>query len=479
MEVWKTILNIIIFILCLSTVVCIHEAGHLTVAKLCNVYCYEFSIGFGPRFFKHYFKHKVKAGEKDKDGNEIPLFKADGKPNKINGETVFSIRAFPLGGYVSMAGEDDDSNEDGISVPKERTLLGVNHFKQICIMLAGIAMNFLLAFVLFLCDYAFCTQKATDYSSPEITVSETLTVNSSNVISPSYQAGLRSGDKILTLYQQYDNLKDANNNIKSGLIFPKSTKETTLTSYLSLKPGSNSNRYSLDDYSTASIAYAVQDVINRQYITVDSQNKEYTLSTTGDFSEFSGLLATKDSTRTIYLSYLSKETSKVVTTSFATTSVLVNESDTISYYNMEKVGISSYIYDYKCTGTEAWGRAGSDFGNLFVGIYTAIGQLFTPSGWQSVGGIVSVYKMSSAGVTSGSLAYFLRLWGYISLNLGCFNLLPFPGLDGWQTLMALMESISRKKFSSKFKNTANTIGLIVLMVLAVLLIVKDFINPIN
>jgi hypothetical protein len=206
------------------------------VAKLCNVYCYEFSIGFGPRFFKHYFKHKVKAGEKDKDGNEIPLFKADGKPNKINGETVFSIRAFPLGGYVSMAGEDDDSNEDGISVPKERTLLGVNHFKQICIMLAGIAMNFLLAFVLFLCDYAFCTQKATDYSSPEITVSETLTVNSSNVISPSYQAGLRSGDKILTLYQQYDNLKDANNNIKSGLIFPKSTKETTLTSYLSLKP---------------------------------------------------------------------------------------------------------------------------------------------------------------------------------------------------------------------------------------------------
>ena len=83
--------------------------------------------------------------------------------------------------------------------------------------------------------------------------------------------------------------------------------------------------------------------------------------------------------------------------------------------------------------------------------------------------------MSAQGTSSGSLAYFLLLWGYISLDLACFNLLPFPGLDGWQTLLALIESIFRKKVPAKFKNVANSVGLIVMLILAGLLIVKDII----
>ena len=76
----KTILYIILFLVCLSAVVCIHEAGHLAVAKLCKVYCFEYSIGFGPAIFKQKFKHKVK-----KDGK--PVFDADGKPRYKEGET--------------------------------------------------------------------------------------------------------------------------------------------------------------------------------------------------------------------------------------------------------------------------------------------------------------------------------------------------------------------------------------------------------
>ena len=83
--------------------------------------------------------------------------------------------------------------------------------------------------------------------------------------------------------------------------------------------------------------------------------------------------------------------------------------------------------------------------------------------------------MSTSGLQSGSFSYFLLLWGYISLNLGCFNLLPFPGLDGWQTLIALIETISRKKLPTKAKGIANTIGLIIMLILAGLLIVKDLI----
>lgn len=103
----KTILNIIIFILCLSTVVCIHELGHLLVAKACKVFCFEYSIGFGPKIFSKKIKHKKKVlvdgkpvFEARTDGKKVPLREA------VEGETAVSLRWLPLGGYVAMAGED-------------------------------------------------------------------------------------------------------------------------------------------------------------------------------------------------------------------------------------------------------------------------------------------------------------------------------------------------------------------------------------
>ena len=73
-----TVLYILLFIVCLSTLIMVHEAGHLLTAKIFKVYCFEYAIGFGPRLFS--FKRK-------------------------NGETRFSIRAIPFGGFVSMYGQ--------------------------------------------------------------------------------------------------------------------------------------------------------------------------------------------------------------------------------------------------------------------------------------------------------------------------------------------------------------------------------------
>ena len=77
------ILNLILFILILGFIVFVHEFGHFIFAKKAGIYVYEFSIGMGPRLFK--FKRK-------------------------NDETEYSIRLFPIGGYVSMAGEDAEFN---------------------------------------------------------------------------------------------------------------------------------------------------------------------------------------------------------------------------------------------------------------------------------------------------------------------------------------------------------------------------------
>lgn len=80
MQILTTIGNILLFILVLSVVICIHELGHFYFARKAGILCHEFSFGMGPRLYSKKF-----------------------------GETTFSIRAFPFGGYVSMSGEEIDS----------------------------------------------------------------------------------------------------------------------------------------------------------------------------------------------------------------------------------------------------------------------------------------------------------------------------------------------------------------------------------
>ncbi|MCD7839018.1 MAG: site-2 protease family protein, partial [Erysipelotrichaceae bacterium] len=93
----QTIISIIVFILILGSIIIIHEFGHFMAAKYFNVYCSQFSIGFGPKIW-----------------------------SKQGKETEYELRCIPFGGFVAMAGEDDQiDNEDMKDVPLERTIKDV------------------------------------------------------------------------------------------------------------------------------------------------------------------------------------------------------------------------------------------------------------------------------------------------------------------------------------------------------------------
>lgn len=113
-----TLKNILLLVLALSSIAVVHEFGHFITAKAFGVYCGEFSIGMGPEIFSHQFK-----------------------------ETKFSLRAFLIGGYVSMAGETENQEDDG-SIPENRRLCNIHPVKRIIVMLAGIFMNFIYAIVI-------------------------------------------------------------------------------------------------------------------------------------------------------------------------------------------------------------------------------------------------------------------------------------------------------------------------------------------
>lgn len=114
------ILSVLILIFILGIIILIHELGHFFWAKKFGVHIYEFSIGMGPVIHTH----------KGKDG--------------IN----YNIRAFPIGGFVSMAGEvyeDDDSKK----IKKEKFMCNKPWWQRLIILVAGVVNNFLLA-ILFL-----------------------------------------------------------------------------------------------------------------------------------------------------------------------------------------------------------------------------------------------------------------------------------------------------------------------------------------
>ena len=110
-------LTLIYFILMLGIIVFVHELGHFIWAKISGVYCYEFSLGFGPKIFS--FKRK-------------------------NDETLYCLRLFPLGGYVAMAGEEVDDDK---SVPKHKKMYNKPWYKKLIIVLAGVTHNFILGFL--------------------------------------------------------------------------------------------------------------------------------------------------------------------------------------------------------------------------------------------------------------------------------------------------------------------------------------------
>lgn len=110
--------NILLFIIILTIIISIHEFGHFIWAKITGVYVYEFAIGMGPKIF-----------------------------SKQYGETVYSIRAIPFGGFCSLAGEDLDE-DDAKKVPKKRRLQNKSCWERFLIMVFGPLNNFILAVVL-------------------------------------------------------------------------------------------------------------------------------------------------------------------------------------------------------------------------------------------------------------------------------------------------------------------------------------------
>lgn len=154
-----TIITLLLFIFILGLIVLVHEFGHFFFSKLFHVHVYEFSIGMGPKIW-------------------------GSKPDK--GGTTYNIRAIPIGGFVSLAGED--ALEDDKDVPVNERLYSKPTWQRFLIMVFGAGNNFILAFVTLLIIGIF---NGSTVMTPVITKLEK--------DYPMYLSGIRENDKILEI----------------------------------------------------------------------------------------------------------------------------------------------------------------------------------------------------------------------------------------------------------------------------------------
>lgn len=367
-----TIFYIILFLLFLSLLVVIHELGHFLTAKAFGVYCHEFSVGMGKLVYQ-----------------------------KQVGETKFSLRALPIGGYVMMAGESEIPGAP--ELPPERTLVGVKKWKKAIILSAGVILNFVLGYV-FLLGFIANTGVMQELSYVNIAENSILDL-----------AGLETGDRITAMTIT---LLDTD-----GTTVISTHTDTSISSYQEIL-----------DLLEDGVPTAVNQV---QCLTVTVEGKGVIDSICRTITEYS----TNDQ------------------------GVLLSLSP--------KFGISATTRDVSLG--ESLILAWDGEWEIASMILSGFVSLFSPDGLSNVSGPIGMVEASFEFINMG-FWYYLYYWALISINLGVFNLIPIPGLDGARLIFTAVEGVTRRKVNPKFEMTVHALGYLFLLSLMILITFKDLLS---
>ena len=440
---WEWLISALLFLLALTALIAIHEAGHLSMAKLFNVYCNEYSIGFGPAILK-----KKRKG----------------------GETYFCIRAIPFGGYVSMYGEDIKL-PDGVEVPFERSLEGIKKWKKVIVVSAGVILNAVLAFVLiFISNVAFPLVRTT--SLTKVTPD-----------SAAYVMGIQDDDQLNILYSKSQEIINDDGSISLRPIqatFTNDKGSMAAAAFFVVDPDVTYN-----DYHYVLTYYPV--TTKQDNVLTDCLNL-YVGATKEE------VLADND-LKAVYESWTTEENAPQYYPNFKKQFEFKNEEipvklqfksdeETIKTYSVTLKSVDGKLQDFGVSLKleNVWLPFGtrmkntfSDFGNASITVFKGVATLFT-GGIRNMSGIIGIFNFSAQLYGNYAFATYLYFWGLISINLAIFNLLPFPGLDGWQILVTCVEGATKKKIPNKVKNVVSMVGLILLFALMAAIIVMDILR---
>ena len=443
-SVLTTIALILIGVLLFELIIFIHEFGHFITAKKSGIKVNEFSLGMGPKIFSF------------------------GK-----GETKYSLRLFPIGGYCAMEGEDEES-------PEPRAFNNAKIWKRMIVIIAGAVMNIILGLLLM---FVIVVQQDS-YS--------TTTVSAFPPTSYSANSGLKAGDAIKEI-NGYGISTSMDFSYPISTADLKTVKGDTLAVY---KQDCCNYLYNMAAKAVQEQGESISDE------TINALNKTLTtasgkINAVNDkesaneiyqeyYKEINSLLGIKDYT---IEEIKVKETRQRYTADILVErdgeEVMLNDVQFFTYTTEDddepKMSMDFYVEQMDKTVGSVISQTFKQTISTCKMVYASLGGLLTGKfGFKDLSGPVgiasAVTEVASESLQSSfldainSIIYVMMI---ITVNLGLFNMLPFPALDGGRFVFLLIEAIRRKPVPRKAEAVVNSIGMALLILLTVVITVSD------
>ncbi|HHG7933595.1 TPA: RIP metalloprotease RseP [Streptococcus pneumoniae] len=405
-------LGILTFILVFGIIVVVHEFGHFYFAKKSGILVREFAIGMGPKIFAHI----------GKDG------------------TAYTIRILPLGGYVRMAGWGDDTTEIKTGTPVSLTLADDGKVKRINLSGKKLGQTAL-------------PMQVTQFDFEDKLFIKGLVLEEEKTFAVDHDATVVEADgtevRIAPLDVQYQNatiwgklitnFAGPMNNFILGvvvfwvLIFMQGGVRDVDTNQFHIMPQGALAKVGVPE--TAQITKIGSHEVSNWESLIQAVETE-----------------TKDKTApTLDVTISEKGSDKQVT---------VTPEDSQGRYLL---GVQPGVK--------------SDFLSMFVGGFTtaadsalrillALKNLIFQPDLNKLGGPVAIFKASSDAAKNGieNILYFLAM---ISINIGIFNLIPIPALDGGKIVLNILEAIRRKPLKQEIETYVTLAGVVIMVVLMI------------
>lgn len=408
-------------IILLGFLIFIHEGGHFIVAKLCKVKVNEFAIGFGPT-----------------------IWKKQGK------ETKYALRLIPLGGFVSMEGEEERSEKEGsfskTSIPK-----------RIAIVLAGGTVNIIFGLVI----YFVLVSAMGNYISQKVEI-----VDSKY---GAYTSGILENDEIIKI-----NGKRIRNKADIENILEKGKEENVIVTVkrnnelkdISVKPTAIPNK------DTGIYLSGNSDEITTKVIAIEPESpaQKSGLEANDIILKIDGKDAENDPYK--IAQYIKEsENEKCIFT--------IKRKDEMKEISIKPNVIYTYVLGVQ------FAKAENNFvNNVYYGFWDTVDfsfsiidnikMLFT--GKVNANQLMGPVGISGVVAGTKGINDFIYIIALISLSLGVTNLLPFPPLDGGKVVIYIIEAIRRKPIKENTEAIIQTAGFFILIGLSIYVTYNDILR---
>lgn len=450
--------------------VTVHELGHYIFARIFGVKVNKFYLFFNPGLslikydpmagtLSFLVKGKGKAAKTIRVGKPHEPRK-DGKPTWR--DTIYGLGWLPLGGYCAIAGMVDEtqSKEQLAAEPQPWEFRSKAAWKRLLIMVGGVMFNFILAIVIYAGIVFWWGEKVTPYENR---------TEGMNFSAEMQSAGFRPGDILLKLNGESMDPRDVTmpwKAIQPGAVFDVSRQDSA---------GQRHNAKVVVDESL------LKSII--------SKGKDYQAMWTripvcvnqpvaGEAAKKAGLLnhdrilkVGNDTTPYLDEFFPAMEANKGKTVDFEIARGDERLNIPIEISDGGKIGISllppDSIFETRQISYnifEAVPRGWAIGTGILTTYVSSLKMLFTKEGAKSLGGFGAIADQFP---DKWNWPTFWYMTAFLSVILAFMNIIPIPALDGGYTLFLLWEMITRRKPSDRFLEIANTIGLLLLVLLLV------------